>query len=133
MKLLLDEPRRHLVLQVVEDAGGWETSRLSYIECGAAVARARRDGRVESKPFAEMLLMLDETWQGVTVVEVDDDIAHAAVAITRDHPVRASDAIHLASALAVAPTVGAITFACFDRRLWEAAGAFGMRRLPSSI
>lgn len=133
MKLLLDEPSRDLVLQVIEDTGVWATSRLSYVECGAAVARARREGRVESRPFAEMLLMLDETWQGVTVVEVDDDIAHAAVAIARDHPVRASDAIHLASALAVAPAVGAITFACFDRRLWEAAGALGMHRLPSSI
>lgn len=133
MKLLLDEPERQLVVRATDDAGMWATSRLSYVECGAAVARARREGRVARRPFAEMLTSLEQTWQGVTVVEVDQDVAGAAVAIARDHPVRASDAIHLASALAIVAHGGGATFACFDRRLWETAGALGMERLPADL
>jgi predicted nucleic acid-binding protein len=76
---------------------------------------------------------LDRAWQDLLVVEIDEDVAAAAVAIARDHPVRASDAVHLASARAVASTEGAVTFGCFDRRLWEAAGALGMERFPADL
>jgi predicted nucleic acid-binding protein len=80
-----------------------------------------------------MVAALDEAWQDVTVVEIDERIASAAVAIARDHPVRASDAIHLASALTIAPPSGGVTFACFDRRLWEVAGSLGMGRFPPEL
>ncbi len=79
-----------------------------------------------------MLEVFDEAWQRMAVVELDERIAAAAVAIARDHPLRASDAIHLASALAVADPTAGVTFACFDRRLWEAAGALGLDRMPPS-
>lgn len=68
----------------------------------------------------------------MAVVELDERIAERSVSIAREHPIRASDAIHLASALSVAPTTGDVTFACFDRRLWETAGALGIDRLPVS-
>ena len=133
MKLLLDEPGRQAVLDAIEDVGAWATSRLSYVECGAAIGRAHREGRVASRRWAEMLAELDETWQGVTVVELDERITQAAVRIARDQPVRASDAIHLASALAIVPSGGGVTFVCYDRRLWETAGAIGMGRSPGDF
>jgi uncharacterized protein len=109
------------------------TSRLTYVECGAAFGRATRIGRMSAQQLARTLGALDQAWQDLLVVEIDEDVAVAAVAIARDHPVRASDAIHLASARAVASTDGAVTFACFDRRLWETAGALGMERLPADL
>ena len=83
--------------------------------------------------LARTLEAFDKSWQDIVVVEVDEDVAGAAVAIAQDHAVRASDAIHLASALAVASAEGGITFACFDRRLWETAGALGMERFPVEL
>jgi len=133
VKLLLDEPGRQVVVRAVEEAGVWATSRLSDVECGAALGRAHREGRIGRRQLAEMAETLDEVWQGATVVELDERIAAAAVAIARDHPVRASDAIHLASAIAIAPPSGGATFACYDRRLWEVAGVLGLERLPLDL
>jgi predicted nucleic acid-binding protein len=133
VKLFLDEPDQRTVADAIEDAGVWATSRLSYVECGAAIGRAHREGRVASRRRGEMLAQLDETWRAVTVVELDERISGAAVAIARDHPVRASDAIHLASALAMIPPGGVVTFVCYDRRLWETAGTLGVERFPSDL
>jgi predicted nucleic acid-binding protein len=80
-----------------------------------------------------VLEAFDAAWQGLVVVELDERIAASAVDIARDHTVRAADAIHLASALAVAPEGIAITFACFDRRLWDAASGFALKRLPTEL
>ena len=74
----------------------------------------------------------EAAWEDIAIVELDDDISRAAVDLARDHPLRASDAIHLASALSVAPTEDALAFACYDRRLWEAAQALGFGTFPPS-
>lgn len=106
------------------------SSRLSFVECGAAFARAHREGRASRGWFDRAIDALEEVWQDVAVVELDERITERAVVIARDQPLRAADAIHLASALAGAPSTGDVTFACFDRRLWEAAAALGMKRVP---
>jgi predicted nucleic acid-binding protein len=132
-KLFLDEPESDDIARAVEEAGVRATSRLTYVECGAAFGRAERIGRMSARQLARTLGALDQAWQDILVVEVDEDVAAAAVAIALGHPVRASDAIHLASARAVASTERAVTFACFDRRLWEVAGSLGMERLPADL
>ena len=116
----------------VQDAGPRATSRLSYVECGAAFARAGRESRAPKAQIASTVEAFEDGWRDIAIVELDDLIARQAVAITREHPLRASDAIHLASALAIAPPTGSVTFACFDRRLWVAAGVLGLDRIPAS-
>jgi hypothetical protein len=109
------------------------TSRLSFVECGAAFARARLEDRASKRQLARSLEVFDDACQDLVVVELDERIATAAVRIAQDHPLRASDAIHLASARAVAPAAGSVAFACFDRRLWDAAGALVMERFPIEL
>lgn len=72
----------------------------------------------------------EREWRDMAIVELDDEIARQAVTIVRDHRLRSSDAIHLASALVAAPPAGDVTFACYDRRLWGAAEALGFEMLP---
>jgi predicted nucleic acid-binding protein len=78
-----------------------------------------------------MLRNLDDAWRDMAVVELDEQVARRAVDLAAEHALRASDSIHLASALAIAPPNGTVTFASFDRRLWEAAGRLGLRPVPS--
>lgn len=131
-KLFLEEPGRDVVAPAVEDAGIRATSRLSYVECGVAFARAHREGRVPKVQLSRMIDALDEVWRDIAVVELDERVAARAVALARERSIRASDAIHLASALAVASGAAVVTFACFDRRLWEVAGDLGLERVPAS-
>jgi len=120
------------VAAAVQDAAARATSRLSYVECGAAFARAGREGRAPKAQIARTVEAFEHAWRDIAIVELDDLIARQAVSIVREHPLRASDAIHLASAQAVAPSGRGVAFACFDRRLWDAAGALGLDRVPAS-
>lgn len=116
----------------MEEAAAPTTSRLAFVECGAAFVRAHRDGRVPTDRLTGIVDDFELEWQQMAIVELGDEISRRAVTLVRDRPLRASDAIHLASALAVAPPSGGLTFACFDRKLWDAAGAFGLDRLPTT-
>lgn len=108
-------------------------SRLSYVESGAAIGRAGREGRGTARQTVELLAELEDAWRRIVVVELDERVAGSAVGISNDQGLRASDAIHLASALTLAEdATSVVTFACFDRRLWEAAGELGLERVPPS-
>lgn len=66
------------------------------------------------------------------VVELDEVLTRRAADLTRDHPLRASDAIHLASAELVADGAREdLAFACWDRRLSESAAALGFAVAPA--
>lgn len=109
-------------------------SRLSYVETGAALGRAAREGRGSARQTAQLLRDLDAAWPRVAVVELSEPVARSAVRISREQGLRASDSIHLASALAfAADEPRSVTFACFDRRLWEAAGTLGFERVPARM
>lgn len=72
---------------------------------------------------------LDRYWSGMAIVEVDDPLTREAARLCRQLPLRAADAIHLASA-GILRNEEEITFACWDRRLAEAADQLGLTILP---
>lgn len=75
---------------------------------------------------------LDESWRGLVVVEVDENLTRRAADLTREMPLRAADAIHLASAELIAgDELEQVVFACWDRRLWESAAALGFSVAPA--
>jgi predicted nucleic acid-binding protein len=132
VKLFLDEPGSEDARRAVDEAGVLASSILAYVECGAAFARAHRERRATGRQLPRMLEALERAWRDMAVVEFDTRIARGAVELLGRYPLRASDAIHLTSALTVATEAG-VTFACFDRRLWDAAGALGLDRVPARL
>lgn len=75
----------------------------------------------------------DARWSELAVLGIDAGLVREAATLTRAHPLRADDAIHLASALLLAGESRAgITFACWDARLWEAARAVGFALAPAA-
>ena len=98
-------------------------SRLSEVEIGSSINRRMRDGALSAEQRDRILAALLEdlaTWQ---VVEVTPEITSTALRLLRTHPLRAGDAIQLASALFVdANLPGPLTeLVAFDRRLIDAA------------
>lgn len=66
-------------------------------------------------------------------MELDEILTKAAGEFTRLHPLRAADAMHLASAdVIVEESLDEILFACWDRRLWEAAASSGFVVSPAN-
>jgi uncharacterized protein len=76
---------------------------------------------------------LDDRWLQLQVVELDETLTKAAGELTRLHSLRAADAIHLASADVIAEeSREEVLFACWERRLWEAAETSGFVVSPTT-
>jgi uncharacterized protein len=117
---------------VLAEAFASATSRIAYPECHAALARARREGRISLPEQRRVTRALDLRWEELLIVEFDHELAGSAARLVWERPLRAGDAIHLASAIRLASAQDGLHFACFDRRLWNAAAALGFQMVPGT-
>jgi len=133
VKLLVLEDGSDEVGALVSEAALVGSSRISFVECHAALARTRREGRIRRADMATAGRRFDERWSGLVIVELDEPLGQSAAQLCHDHPLRSADAIHLASAAQLAETEPDVRFASWDRKLWEAAGVVGLTRVPESF
>ena len=92
----------------------WVMSRVGYVETLRAIELMYGGAGPESSRFRA-------EWPSIQVVELTPGIADAAVEVASTHGLRSLDAVHLASALALAR--GPLTLATWDTRLHAAAAA----------
>jgi hypothetical protein len=109
-------------------------SAIGYAELRGAFARAFRERRLTSVAHASVVALVDSHWARYLVLAADDGRMREAGRLIDHHAalaLRAFDAIHLASALRLADgNPAAVTFACWDVRLWRAARDEGFALLP---
>lgn len=124
--LSVEEPRRQMVLRVLEAdehiVVWWGTS----IEYVAAISRRERDGSLTTDEVAAHLSRLNALSQVWYEVQPSRRIKTVAQRLLRVHPLRAADSLQLASALIASeddPT--SLGFVCFDARLNQAASREG--------
>ena len=119
MKLAVVEAETEAVRRVVE-ANDIATTRVALVEVAAAVGRSRPevDAGAHALSVIETMVLVDPTPTLLT----------RAAGLARP-PLRALDAIHLASALAVE----AEAMLVYDRRLSEAARAAGLTVLSPGV
>lgn len=129
--LLLDEDGFDAVEAVWSGADEAITSRLAYPEGRAALAAAAREGRIPRQRLRAVARELDEVFRQLDVVELDRRVAEVAGEVAERLSLRAADAVHLASALAVAPPPGDGVFVTWDRRLARAAADTGLAVAPT--
>jgi predicted nucleic acid-binding protein len=116
-KLVTDEPESAALRQWVGTHTRRLTSRITTVE----VPRALRRKGPKSVELAERAL--DAAFQAMTIVELDQGVAHAASQL--DPPaLRSLDAVHLASALVAGPELDG--FVTYDLRLADAARTAGL-------
>ena len=126
VKAFLDEVGRDELLEMLADAATVATARLAYVETRSAFARATREGRLTASEVRSTTRAFDQRWSQLAIVELDDTLAREAAALADAHPLRAADAVHLASALSIAvEDPRTVTFACWDVRLWDEARRAG--------
>jgi predicted nucleic acid-binding protein len=93
------------------------TSRISTVEVARAIGRKEEDGVAAGRAAAR------EALRSVGLTELDAGIANRAAEL-RPATLRALDAIHLATALALGDELAA--FVTYDGRLADAARAAGL-------
>lgn len=98
--------------------------RLLYPEARAALAKARRMGRLTSVQLEHAVRELNSIIAEVDHVEVTADLAHMAGELAQAHDLRGYDAVHLAAALALAD--GDLVVVTGDADLAAAAVVIGI-------
>jgi predicted nucleic acid-binding protein len=132
VKLLITEDGSDLLDQVFDTASELHSCRIAYPETRAAIAAAWRSSRLDDAGHHRVRVVLDSMiWPELDIVEVTPSLAATAGDLAETWSLRGFDALHFAAALEVAgPDASMVTW---DRRLWRAAQAVGLRVLPADL
>lgn len=104
------------------------TSRLSAVEIVSALMRRLRDNVLTAQDCDRARAGLEADMTAMLVVELTPEIAARAQRLLQLHPLRAGDAIQLASCLHLQEELGEdMVFVAFDERLLAAARAERLR------
>ena len=106
------------------------TSRLCDAEVRATLAAALRAGLLDPDDHDAALRIWERLAPSVYLVEITAEITETAARLIEAHPVRGADAVHLASALAVASPD--LVVAVWDEHLAAAARAEGLTVVPTA-
>lgn len=131
VKLCVLETGTPLAVALWEGASTLATSRIADLEVRAVLGAGERIGRIDAAPAAKARARWDELWPGLTKVELTPALAEAAGLLADRRPLRAADAIHVASALLFKEAEPLV--AAWDRRVASAARAEGLTVLPQHI
>jgi predicted nucleic acid-binding protein len=92
------------------------------IECVSAIARAEREGLLDTKTITSALRRLAQLASAWHEVDPSDVVRETAARFLRIHPLRAADALQLAAAfLAADRRPASLELVTFDERLGVAA------------
>ena len=132
VKLYVEEEGARHIRQGVEDAEIIATCEIAYVEVRAALARRRREGAIKPSDYQRLLRDLHADWPRFFIITVSSQLVQMAGDVAERHRLRAYDAVHLASGLAVKTQAAeSVTFACWDRSLAQAARKAGLQPFPA--
>lgn len=132
VKLYVKEPGSQAVRALLEKAQVVSTSRVAYVEMRAGLARKLRQGELSEEEYGHVLSDFEKDWKDYFVIEFSESVAKMGGELVEKHPLRALDALHLASALFLRERARSdVFFSSFDGRLNEAAQAEGLA-VPSA-
>jgi predicted nucleic acid-binding protein len=130
--LLVHEPTTSLLFTALKDDRHMIVWWGTRVECNSALARRGREGVLSPQEELEarrVLNSLDSSW---SEVQPTDRVRSTAERLLAVHPLRAADALQLASALVWSDGVpGGRVFVCRDGRLREAARKEGFTVQPT--
>ena len=131
IKLLIDEPESALIHQVTERAGLIAACRITWAEAMAAMARRQREDPTSAEEIENARQRLSMLWSSFTIVEVSQKLVETAGRFADGFALRGYDSVQLAAAHELHITSEQpVTFACYDRRLNQAAQLLQLEVLP---
>ena len=130
LKLVIAEDGAEQARSLWQQADEVVVSRLAWPEAVAALAAARRGRRVSDEGHQSAIDGLRSCLERCTVVSIADSLVELAADLAAGYDLRAADAIHLATALAVMEADS--VFVTWDKRLWLAAVQAGLVAAPAA-
>ncbi len=128
--LLVAEPGSALCRRLWDEADEVVASRILCVEASAALAQAARLGRLTEEARRSAVRLLDQLWNELEIVEVDEDVVQRASLLAVECTLRGYDAVHCASAERIdAPD---LVVASGDKKVIEACVALGLATADTS-
>lgn len=118
-----DEAGRAQVLAVGERASELMVAAHCKSEIAAALNRQRHEGWVSATDYTRIMAVVNSDFADFTAVGLDARVESHALAAMEKAPLRAADALHIASAQAARVDL----FVTADRRQAEAAQLAGLK------
>lgn len=127
IKRYIDEPGRREVLRLLRRYD-CVTSAVLPVEIRSALRRRASEGSLDPTRVPEIVKRVTADRVYWTFVEVASDVLGAAETLTAAHPLRALDAIHVASAQVFAARLrdSELMYVSADKRQTGAAAAIGL-------
>lgn len=125
--LLIDEPASPICARLWDDADDVVSVRIAYVEAAAAIAQARRLGRLTRSQQRDAVALLEDKWDQLEIADIDEQLVHGAAALAELHSLRGYDATHCAGAESINDVD--VVAASGDRQLLAAWRALGMNTL----
>jgi predicted nucleic acid-binding protein len=124
IKLVVVEDGSELAAELWDSGHPAASSILAYPEGRAALAAARRQGRLDNSEHAQALTAFEELQSELVSVGVDADLARRAGEHAETLGLRGYDAVHLATALELGDEE--VVVVTWDRDLAKAAQKVGL-------
>lgn len=99
--LIIDEPSSAICERAWRAARRVASSTLAYVEARAALAQARRLGRLSDEQHDEATSGFDDLWAQIATITPAPPLLRHAANLSGSHALRGYDAVHCASALAL--------------------------------
>jgi predicted nucleic acid-binding protein len=131
VKLLAEEAGSDLAAELWDGCDAAVSSRLAYPEVLAALAAAARNHDLAAEDLDAAEQTWSDYWAATRPVELTAAVEQHAGHLARLHSLRGADAVHLASALAIADPD--LVVAVWDRRLHTGAQEAGLRVAPAHL
>jgi len=110
------------------------TSIITHAEVAAALGKAVRQSILARDEAHVALQVFRKQWPSLIRLYVTEGAASRAGTLAWEHGLRGFDAVHLSAALLWQESIrGQVTFATFDRHLWQAAQAAGLAVWPVDL
>ncbi len=134
VKRYVAEAGSDLVAQAIAASASAGISVIGRAEMAAALAKAVRMNVLTAQDGDAALRAFRDEWPRLVRVQAGESLISQADTLAWNLGLRGYDAVHLASALFWQDALGEeVTFAAFDRRLWEAASLRGLVPFPADL
>jgi predicted nucleic acid-binding protein len=128
VKLVVEEDGSDVAAALWDGADAVASSGLAYPEVRAALAAARRDGRISSRSSRMAKEEWERLWTALAIVESRRSVLVDAGDAAEQYRLRGYDAVHLASASTLSSAH--VVMAVWDDRLRRAAVEAGLSVAP---
>ena len=134
VKCYIAEDGTEEVQHAIGESSAVGTHLISRVEVSAALGKAARMKLLQEEEAALCLARFRRDWPDLIRLGVSEMLIGHADRLAWEHGLRGYDAVHLAAADLWQDALGEqVTFAVFDRKLWQAARNIGLLSYPKSV